>query len=100
MVDECHRATGNSDVVLALRKMATDGLKFRVLGLSATPGKDRKTIQVRPAMPWILWAAYSIPGFACEILITHKVFLFRSFRVWNGRREIYHVEPPTLAEAC
>ncbi len=46
VVDECHKATGKADIVLAIRKMANDSLKFRVLGLSATPGKDRKAIQV------------------------------------------------------
>ena len=46
VVDECHRATGKADIVLAIRKMAGDNLKFRVVGLSATPGRDRKAIQV------------------------------------------------------
>lgn len=46
MVDECHKATGKADIVLAIRKMANDSLKFRIIGLSATPGRDRKAIQV------------------------------------------------------
>ena len=47
VVDECHRATGKTDIVLALRAMAAENYKFRVLGLSATPGRDRAAIQVR-----------------------------------------------------
>lgn len=54
VVDECHKATGKADIVLAIRKMANDCLKFRVLGLSATPGKDRKAIQVCPGRQLIV----------------------------------------------
>ncbi len=46
MVDECHRATGKADVVLAVKRMREAGVKFRVLGLSATPGRDRESVQV------------------------------------------------------
>jgi len=46
VVDECHRVVGKTDMVLAIRKMARDNLKFRVIGLSATPGRDRGAIQV------------------------------------------------------
>lgn len=48
VVDECHRAKGQSDVVLAVKKMREDKCKFRVLGLSATPGSSNESIQVTP----------------------------------------------------
>ncbi len=50
MVDECHRATGKADIVLAVKRMRDAGVKFRVLGLSATPGRDRESVQVRRAL--------------------------------------------------
>lgn len=46
VVDECHRATGNHDMVSTLKFMRSKKLKFRVLGLSATPGSNRTQIQV------------------------------------------------------
>ena len=46
VVDECHRAKGNSDVVLAVKKLREEKCKFRVLGLSATPGSSNEAIQV------------------------------------------------------
>ena len=48
VVDECHRAKGNSDIVLAVKKMREERSKFRVLGLSATPGSSNEAIQVWP----------------------------------------------------
>jgi fanconi anemia group M protein len=45
-VDECHRATGNADVVKAIKKLREAKYRFRVLGLSATPGSKQETIQV------------------------------------------------------
>lgn len=45
VVDECHRATGNYATVLAVRKMINAGLKFRIVGLSATPGGSRDAVQ-------------------------------------------------------
>lgn len=45
VVDECHRATGQADVVQALKYMRTAKSKFRVLGLSATPGSSREQVQ-------------------------------------------------------
>lgn len=48
VVDECHRAKGNSDVVLAVKKLREEKCKFRVLGLSATPGSSNEAIQVCP----------------------------------------------------
>ncbi|KAL0018444.1 hypothetical protein WJX77_010041 [Trebouxia sp. C0004] len=45
VVDECHRAKGNSDVVLAVKKLREEKCKFRVLGLSATPGSNNESIQ-------------------------------------------------------
>ena len=47
MVDECHRATGKADIVLAVKRLRDAGVKFRVLGLSATPGRDRESVQVQ-----------------------------------------------------
>ena len=46
VVDECHRATGKSEIVLALTYLRSHGVKFRVLGLSATPGSKKESIQV------------------------------------------------------
>ena len=46
MVDECHRAKGNSDIVMAVKKLREEKCKFRVLGLSATPGSSNEAIQV------------------------------------------------------
>ena len=46
MVDECHKATGKYDIVTAVKKMQAAGCKFRVLGLSATPGNTVDAIQV------------------------------------------------------
>ncbi|KAL0033133.1 hypothetical protein WJX79_005148 [Trebouxia sp. C0005] len=45
VVDECHRAKGNSDVVMAVKKLREEKCKFRVLGLSATPGSNNESIQ-------------------------------------------------------
>ena len=46
VVDECHRATGKADIVAALAHMARAKCRFRVLGLSATPGSSREAVQV------------------------------------------------------
>lgn len=59
VVDECHRATGKQDIVQAIRQMSEDGCKFRVVGLSATPGGKKEAIQVMPQhfasrLPWVL----------------------------------------------
>lgn len=46
VVDECHRATGQADVVQALKHMRQlKKSKFRVLGLSATPGSSQEQVQ-------------------------------------------------------
>lgn len=47
VVDECHRAVGKYDIVPALQKLRDEGVRFRVLGLSATPGSKKESIQVR-----------------------------------------------------
>ncbi len=46
VVDECHRATGKADIVAAVAHMARAKCRFRVLGLSATPGSSREAVQV------------------------------------------------------
>lgn len=46
VVDECHRARGHNDVVMAVKKMQEQKCLFRVLGLSATPGSSNEAIQV------------------------------------------------------
>ena len=46
VVDECHKATGKYDIVTTVKKMQAAGCKFRVLGLSATPGNTVDAIQV------------------------------------------------------
>ena len=46
VVDECHRATGQADVAQAVKHMRNiQRLKFRVLGLSATPGGSSAQVQ-------------------------------------------------------
>ena len=46
VVDECHRATGQADVVQAVKHMRNvQKSKFRVLGLSATPGSSPEQVQ-------------------------------------------------------
>lgn len=47
VVDEAHRAVGSTDVVKAVGALRKEGVKFRVLALSATPGTDHKQVQVR-----------------------------------------------------
>jgi ERCC4-related helicase len=46
VVDECHRATGQADIVKAIKDMRNSkNCKFRVLGLSATPGSTHEQVQ-------------------------------------------------------
>ncbi|KAL4529744.1 hypothetical protein Ndes2526A_g04507 [Nannochloris sp. 'desiccata'] len=46
VVDECHRCTGQSEIAQTLRLMRQKyKLKFRVLGLSATPGSSADQVQ-------------------------------------------------------
>jgi ERCC4-related helicase len=46
VVDECHRATGQADIVKAVKDMRNvKKCKFRVLGLSATPGSSHEQVQ-------------------------------------------------------
>ena len=53
VVDECHRAVGKDGAVLSIAKMRQDQGKFRVLGLSATPGSKREAIQVTREAFWL-----------------------------------------------
>ena len=46
VVDECHKSTGNYATVKAMEFLKSTGLQFRVLGLSATPGRTQSSIQV------------------------------------------------------
>lgn len=62
VVDECHRAKGNSDVVLAVKKLRGDKCKFRVLGLSATPGSSNEAIQVMLVIPRVHFTMNSFNG--------------------------------------
>ena len=52
VVDECHRAVGRSDGAVALQRLAAAGVKFRCIGLSATPGATREAVQARG---WVKW---------------------------------------------
>lgn len=61
VVDECHRAKGNSDIVLAVKKLRQDKCKFRVLGLSATPGSSNEAIQVSPCLDTLTAHALMMP---------------------------------------
>lgn len=46
VIDECHRCTGQSEIAQTLRLMRQKyKLKFRVLGLSATPGSSADQVQ-------------------------------------------------------
>lgn len=45
MVDECHRATGAYASVALVQKLRKACCRFRVLGLSATPGSDYNAVQ-------------------------------------------------------
>ena len=46
VVDECHRAVGQADIVQTLRFLRKEKrLKFRVVGLSATPGSNTEQVQ-------------------------------------------------------
>ena len=45
VVDEAHRATGEYSYVKIIEELRGSSVKFRVLGLSATPGSDLKKIQ-------------------------------------------------------
>ena len=46
VVDECHRAVGQADIVKAVKDMRNSKqCKFRVLGLSATPGSSHEQVQ-------------------------------------------------------
>lgn len=46
VVDECHKSVGNYATVKAVQFLRANGVQFRVLGLSATPGRTKKAIQV------------------------------------------------------
>ncbi|UPR04065.1 P-loop-containing nucleoside triphosphate hydrolase [Chloropicon primus] len=43
--DECHRAVGKHAYASVARHLRSKGVKHRCLGLSATPGSDRKRLQ-------------------------------------------------------
>eukprot|EP00804_Cyclotella_cryptica_P015445 CCRYP_008049-RB/>CCRYP_008049-RB protein AED:0.02 eAED:0.02 QI:108/1/1/1/1/1/5/398/1979 len=45
VMDEAHRATGNHANALLVNLIKDSGAKFRLVGLSATPGTDIKSIQ-------------------------------------------------------
>ena len=45
VVDECHKAVGKSDLVTVVAKLRAERCKFRLLGLSATPGATRQAVQ-------------------------------------------------------
>jgi hypothetical protein len=47
VVDECHKAVGKSDLVTVVAKLRSERCKFRLLGLSATPGATRQAVQAR-----------------------------------------------------
>ena len=47
VVDECHKSVGNYATVKAVQFLKARKVQFRVLGLSATPGRTQKAIQVR-----------------------------------------------------
>lgn len=51
VVDECHKATGKADIVTAIQAMQERRCRFRVLGLSATPGGKRESVQVSAPPP-------------------------------------------------
>lgn len=91
VMDECHRATGRHDSVLALRQMKTFKCKFRVLGLSATPGSSREAIQVLSLPNDLLSHLTNPPPTHHLSLQTHHLSMPRN-------AESLH--PKTLPENC
>ncbi|CAD7704868.1 unnamed protein product [Ostreobium quekettii] len=45
VVDECHRSIGNYATVKAVDMMKKENVKFRVVGLTATPGRSQQVVQ-------------------------------------------------------
>lgn len=45
VVDECHRATANHSVVQLVGRLKKARTRFRLLGLSATPGADYDAVK-------------------------------------------------------
>ena len=81
VVDECHRATGKADIVLAIRTMREAGIKFRILGLSATPGKDRANVQARHR-----WLAPLYCNIGCTLALAAVSLRYRWKFAFQGIR--------------
>ena len=45
VVDECHRATGKHQYVTGVARLLGENPRVRIIGLSATPGADAKSVQ-------------------------------------------------------
>lgn len=59
VVDECHKAVGKFDMVTAIQTMQERSCRFRVLGLSATPGGKRDSVQVQ-LLPCFYQSSFSL----------------------------------------
>ena len=64
VVDECHRAVGNAPAAEAADILRKDKAHFRMLGLSATPGKSHEAVQVRVHLVLRVHLILCAPGFA------------------------------------
>ncbi|MEW5301841.1 MAG: hypothetical protein WDW36_004675 [Sanguina aurantia] len=60
VVDECHKAVGDASVVKAVQQLRREGVRFRMLGLSATPGSSLEAIQSVGTKPSI--SGINAPG--------------------------------------
>ncbi|KAM9341532.1 Fanconi anemia group M protein [Symphorus nematophorus] len=45
VIDEAHKALGNHAYCQVIRQLGSQNLQFRILALSATPGRDTKSVQ-------------------------------------------------------
>lgn len=82
VLDECHKAVGDSDYVKAARALFDRRVKFRLLALSATPGSSFNKIQVTGG-------TMQVPGVSALLVAP-------DYAVWTRTRE-GHVSPSSSA---
>jgi hypothetical protein len=76
VLDECHKAVGDSDYVKAARALFDRRVKFRLLALSATPGSSFNKIQVRgPCSACAASCRCTLAGDACWQGVGHNLQL-------------------------
>ncbi|BDA46215.1 probable ATP-dependent DNA helicase MPH1 at N-terminal half [Coccomyxa sp. Obi] len=88
VVDECHRAVGKNDAVAAIEKLRTEGCKFRVLGLSATPGSKREAIQ--EVLQNLMISAIEFRGEEDPDVAPYRHLTAREIKVVEPSREVGH----------